>query len=649
MLNQYYNVVSERTTIVSLALEAAASGMAVFPLAGKLPTTGATPNGYKNASRDPSRITAMFNAAGKRATGYGIATGAASGIVVVDVDGPDALDEAKRLGLTSGYVVKTGRPEGGGFHLYYATCVNSTEVKSRDLAEGLELKGEGCYVVGAGSKHPLGDDYRVVRDGKPSPAPPSLTEPPKALRGQADTLKMIFKDTPVVLDVAGPPIPEGGRNLELARIAGRLHDGSRDLDTLTRDLEAINAARCSPPLESAEVASIAKSISGKAPCSAAPTITPRVKAAVDYLRSVERPVTGMAGATGWSVYRAGLAACSEFGREHPEGVTLSMDVRSWAQRAGTSKSALSRALRRSPLMRVIEPGRGKKSATVLFVAPKAIGHKVGHSSTRGVSIEHEPFSSVPLSALLPTLERLRWGPGRIGKSKAALLHALVECNGPLSRSELASKLGRKPASLRAPLQWLTDTGLLERVARGVYQLPADFEERVEEARELGREPEADRLQIARHAGQRDAFALAWARGEVVSKKRLAKRRRHRDDDGHGRRGRDLDGHGRRDRDLDGRGRRDRDLDGRGRRDRDLIRPEERAPSGTIADLERVPEPAPALVEALREYLTLNPRLVDEGPSWLAGTLWAYDRVTGKPTPEAVEAALSVIECENRAA
>jgi hypothetical protein len=145
------------------------------------------------------------------------------------------------------------------------------------------------------------------------------------------------------------------------------------------------------------------------------------------------------------------------------------------------------------------------------------------------------------------------------------------------------------------------------VARGVYALPSDFARRIEEAREIGREPEADRLQIARHAGQRDAFALAWARGEVVSKERRA------------------------------------------RRDRDRIRPEERAPSGTVAELERVPEPAPALVDALREYLTLNPREARQKPSWLANTLWAYERVTGKPTPEAVEAALAVIECENRAA
>jgi hypothetical protein len=202
---------------------------------------------------------------------------------------------------------------------------------------------------------------------------------------------------------------------------------------------------------------------------------------------------------------------------------------------------------------------------------------------------------------------LRWGPGRIGKSKAAILHALVECDSPLSLAELAAKLGRKPAGLHAPLRWLIDAELLERISHGVYALPSDFARRIEDAREIGREPEADRLQIARHANQRDAFALAWARGEVVSKER------------------------------------------RDRRDRDRIRPEERHASGTVAELERVPEPEPGLVNALREYLRLNPRLVDEGPSWLAGTLWAYERVQGKPTREAVEAALAVIECENRAA
>jgi hypothetical protein len=600
MLDQSYNVEPERTTIVSQALAAAASGLAVFPLAGKVPLTR---NGFKNASTNAQKITAMFNAA-PDATGYGIATGAASGIIVVDVDGPEAVDEAKRQGLTSGYVVKTGRPEGGGFHLYF-TLLPGTEVKSRDLAPNLELKAERCYVVGAGSRHPKGAVYRVVRDGKPSPAPEWLTEPPKALRGQSLTPREGY-GTPVVLDVAGPPIPEGQRNTTLTSIAGRLHDGTRTLDTLTRDLQDISDARCVPPLAAEETSAIAKSIHGRSPCKPAPTITPRVEAAVAYLSAVRHAVKGMGGATHWSVYRAGLAACSELGQEHPEGVTLSLDVRSWAQRAGTSKAAVSRHVRRSSLMRIIRRGTGQKSATVLFRVPDSLGHLVRHSSTSGVSLEHRTSASVSPSALLRTLERLRFGPGRIGKSRAALLHALVECPGSLSRAELASRLGRKPASLRAPLRWLVDAELLERISHGVYALPADFARRIEDAREIGREPEADRLQIARHANQRDAFALAWARGDVISKERRA------------------------------------------RRDRDRIRPEERAPSGTIAELERVPEPAPALVDALALYLERNPREARQEASYLALTLWAYDRVTGKPTREAVEAALAVLECENRA-
>jgi hypothetical protein len=139
----------------------------------------------------------------------------------------------------------------------------------------------------------------------------------------------------------------------------------------------------------------------------------------------------------------------------------------------------------------------------------------------------------------------------------------------------------------------------------VYSLPADFARRVEDAREVGREPEADRLQIARHALQREAFREAWAKGEVVAGTTS-------------------------------------------RRDRTRIRPEERHPSGTVGELERVPDPAPALVAALAAYLEKNPRDVDEGPVWLADTLWAFSLVEGHPTRGDVESALVEIEWKGKA-
>jgi hypothetical protein len=87
------------------------------------------------------------------------------------------------------------------------------------------------------------------------------------------------------------------------------------------------------------------------------------------------------------------------------------------------------------------------------------------------------------------------------------LHTLAECGeaGELSRAEIAARLGRKSTSMREPLRWLVEAGLLERTRHGHYGLPADFARRVEDARELGREPEADRLQIARHNRERDGY------------------------------------------------------------------------------------------------------------------------------------------------
>ena len=63
------------------------------------------------------------------------------------------------------------------------------------------------------------------------------------------------------------------------------------------------------------------------------------------------------------------------------------------------------------------------------------------------------------------LYRLRHGPGRIGKSAAAVLEAVVECPG-VSRGELAAKLGVKPDSLSRPLKKLVDRELIERCGKG---------------------------------------------------------------------------------------------------------------------------------------------------------------------------------------
>jgi DNA-binding transcriptional ArsR family regulator len=483
-----------RSIFLKTALNFAERGIPTFPLKGKAPLT---PHGFKDASTDPRRLHLW----GNRYPGanVGIPTGSISGIVVVDLDEetPEAMEIWNSLPET--VEARTGR----GRHRYYHPP-KGTRARSRKLAPGLDFKGDDGYVVAPPSVHPSGARYRWVSGlSEMAPLPEGLIEADPRQNSAQGQPSRFPESSSIGLDTG--PIPEGARNETLARIAGRLHDGTRDADALASDLMAVNEARCTPPLPTSEVRGIAKSIAHREPCKAAVEVSQRVLEVVEHLASIERPIKGMGGATGWSIYRAGLELLRRYGREHPDGLILSVDVRTWAQMAGTTHTSVRRFIGRTTLIRVARKGSGRRSGEFVFVAPHFAkgttkGHRAFHSSSIEVDIER---SGTP-SALSRTLERLRWGPGRIGKCRAAILHKLAEC-GSLSRKELASRLGKKPESLRAPLKWLVDAGLLCRLGRGVYDVPDDLRERVEDAREISGEPEADRLQIARHDRERDAY------------------------------------------------------------------------------------------------------------------------------------------------
>jgi hypothetical protein len=95
---------------------------------------------------------------------YGVVCGI-GGLGVLDVDAPRRVDE---LGVRpfETYAVKTGS---GGYHLYYKIIGEGKKVIMHDF-EGThlgELQFEGQYVVGAGSIHPNGTEYRVVNPDTP--------------------------------------------------------------------------------------------------------------------------------------------------------------------------------------------------------------------------------------------------------------------------------------------------------------------------------------------------------------------------------------------------------------------------------------------------------------------------------------------------
>lgn len=87
----------------------------------------------------------------------GIVTGAISRLVVLDCDTVAAIDEAEALGVAGTLTVGTSR----GRHFYF----DHPGGEVRNLAKfrpGMDLRGDGGYVVGSGSVHPDGSLYSAL-------------------------------------------------------------------------------------------------------------------------------------------------------------------------------------------------------------------------------------------------------------------------------------------------------------------------------------------------------------------------------------------------------------------------------------------------------------------------------------------------------
>jgi hypothetical protein len=120
-------------------------GLALFPVAPgrKTPEGALAPSGCKNASRDPATL-ARWSA--DQSLNIGVATGECSGIFVLDIDTLDALADADRRGLPDTLTVRTPR----GKHYYFR--LPGWPVRNRTgIFPGADVRGEGGYVLGAGS------------------------------------------------------------------------------------------------------------------------------------------------------------------------------------------------------------------------------------------------------------------------------------------------------------------------------------------------------------------------------------------------------------------------------------------------------------------------------------------------------------------
>lgn len=237
------------------ALRAAALGYAergwhVFPCYSRSKKP-ATPNGFKDATRDFDEIARQWTT--ENAFNIGIATGAVSNLVVVDIDpksgGPESWRQLRsELGLTdlTTYSVTTGTL---GTH-YYFTHPGAHVPCRVGLRPGVDIRADGGYVIAAGSIHENGRDYRA------SDVP--LQSLPGALWAE---IQRAAEKPAASTGAAEGMIVEGGRNDYLMRVAGLLRRPGLHEDALSAALIAQNGAVCVPPLPEAEVRRIAQNIS----------------------------------------------------------------------------------------------------------------------------------------------------------------------------------------------------------------------------------------------------------------------------------------------------------------------------------------------------------------------------------------------------
>lgn len=89
-----------------------------------------------------------------------IVTGAVSGVVVVDVDSPEAVPWVKAHLVRTPWIVKTAR----GWHCYYRHPGVAIGNRAHLAGMKLDVRGDGGYVIGPGSIHASGHIYRRTGD-----------------------------------------------------------------------------------------------------------------------------------------------------------------------------------------------------------------------------------------------------------------------------------------------------------------------------------------------------------------------------------------------------------------------------------------------------------------------------------------------------
>ena len=231
-------------------------GWAVFPCSQKTKKP-LTPHGCKDAKKTAGPIKAWWKKYPDAS--IGIATGSISNLLVIDLDvdeekGLDGVHEMTLWERDHGDLPETARviTGRGGVHLYF-TFDGINQNNRAGIMEGIDVRGEGGYVIAAPSIHPNGTLY----EWEFSPEETEIAKPDEVVKkflatgSETKEAKEHFK----LPDV----IQSGTRNETMHKLACSLQSQGVSDDGIMAAVREENRTRCDPPLSDVEIETIVKS------------------------------------------------------------------------------------------------------------------------------------------------------------------------------------------------------------------------------------------------------------------------------------------------------------------------------------------------------------------------------------------------------
>jgi hypothetical protein len=240
--------------VLDAALQHAARGWKLFPLAAgaKVPKKGS--HGCLDATSDPEKIREWFT--GKPHLNVGLATGRGSGVFAFDIDGE--LGAASLMDLEQRYgelpPTLTQRTRSGSLqHLFQIPAGVTIPTNAGIIAPGIDLRGEGGYSAIPPSRTSDGGTYRWTTELDPAEPPQWLLEliaggraAPQPTAG--DPMSLTAGDIADDNLATAPGFHKGqGRNHRLTQLVGISLKTGVPLNII-RDQARAFGARCVPPL-----------------------------------------------------------------------------------------------------------------------------------------------------------------------------------------------------------------------------------------------------------------------------------------------------------------------------------------------------------------------------------------------------------------